>query len=142
MKFLDRSSIKRNIMTIYITTTLVTFAIVFYVLFSNWISTSDEILSTIAKDMNQTISIEFDGLIKLPQYINEVTEQQIKNGVMDFNNETVRDKFFVGLLSTHGSTPIYSISLGTEKGEYYGARRNKDNVVEIMKNNSETGGKS
>jgi diguanylate cyclase (GGDEF)-like protein/PAS domain S-box-containing protein len=142
VKFLDRSSIKRNIMTIYITTTLVTFAIVFYVLFSNWISTSDEILSTIAKDMNQTISIEFDGLIKLPQYINEVTEQQIKNGVMDFNNETVRDKFFVGLLSTHGSTPIYSISLGTEKGEYYGARRNKDNVVEIMKNNSETGGKS
>ena len=142
VKFLDRSSIKRNIMTIYITTTLVTFAIVFYVLFSNWIRTSDEILSTIAKDMNQTISIEFDGLVKLPQYINEVTEQQIKNGVMDFNNETVRDKFFVGLLSTHGSTPIYSISLGTEKGEYYGARRNKDNVVEIMKNNSETGGKS
>jgi diguanylate cyclase (GGDEF)-like protein/PAS domain S-box-containing protein len=142
VKFLDRSSIKRNIMTIYITTTLVTFAIVFYVLFSNWIRTSDEILSTIAKDMNQTISIEFDGLIKLPQYINELTEQQIKNGVMDFNNETVRDKFFVGLLSRHGSTPIYSISLGTEKGEYYGARRNKDNVVEIMKNNSETGGKS
>jgi len=32
VKFLDRSSIKRNIMTIYITTTLVTFAIVFYVL--------------------------------------------------------------------------------------------------------------
>ena len=142
VRFLNRTSIKRNIMTIYITTTLVTFAIVFYVLFSNWISTSDEILSTIAKDMNQTISIEFDGLVKLPQYINEVTEQQIKNGVMDFNNETVRDKFFVGLLSTHGSTPIYSISLGTEKGEYYGARRNKDNVVEIMKNNSETGGKS
>jgi len=142
VKFLDRSSIKRNIMTIYITTTLVTFAIVFYVLFSNWINTSDKILSTIAKDMNQAISIEFDRLIKMPKYINEVTEQQIKNGVMDFNNETVRDKFFVGLLSTHGSTPIYSISLGTEKGEYYGARRNKDNVVEIMKNNSETGGKS
>jgi len=118
VKFLDRSSIKRNIMTIYITTTLVTFAIVFYVLFSNWIRTSDEILSTIAKDMNQTISIEFDGLIKLPQYINELTEQQIKNGVMDFNNETVRDKFFVGLLSRHGSTPIYSISLALQKGNF------------------------
>lgn len=142
MSLQNRKSIKRNIITIYITTTLITFVIVYYVLFSNWITTSDEILSTIAKDMNQTISIEFEGFVKLPQYINEVTEQQIKNGVIDLNDETIRDKFFVGLLNTHGSTPIYSISLGTEKGEYYGARRNKDNVVEIMKNNSETGGKS
>ncbi len=142
VRFPKRRSIKKNIMTIYITTTLLTFGFVFYALFSNWISTSDELLSTIAKNMNQTISIEFEGLIKLPQYINEVAEQQIKNGVIDFNDEKIRDKFFVGLLNTHDSTPIYSISLGTEKGEYYGARRNKDNIVEIMKNNSETGGKS
>lgn len=142
VRFLNRSSIKRNIMTIYITTTLVTFAIVYYVLFSNWISTADGILSTIAKDMNQTIYGEFEGFVKLPQYLNEVTENQIRNGVLDFNDETIRDKFFVGLLSAHGSTPIYSISIGTEKGEYYGARRNKDNNVEIMKNNTDTGGKS
>ncbi|MBP9559575.1 MAG: diguanylate cyclase [Synergistaceae bacterium] len=129
-------------MTIYITTTLVTFAIVYYVLFSNWISTADGILSTIAKDMNQTIYGEFEGFVKLPQYLNEVTENQIRNGVLDFDDETIRDKFFVGLLSAHGSTPIYSISIGTEKGEYYGARRNKDNNVEIMKNNTDTGGKS
>ena len=62
--------------------------------------------------------------------------------MLDFDDETIRDKFFVGLLSAHGSTPIYSISIGTEKGEYYGARRNKDNNVEIMKNNTDTGGKS
>lgn len=142
VRFLNRSSIKRNIMTIYITTTLVTFAIVYYVLFSNWISTADGILSTIAKDMNQTIYGEFEGFVKLPQYLNEVTENQIRNGVLDFDDETIRDKFFVGLLSAHGSTPIYSISIGTEKGEYYGARRNKDNNVEIMKNNTDTGGKS
>ena len=142
VRFLNRRSIKRNIMTIYITTTLVTFAIVYYVLFSNWISTADGILSTIAKDMNQTIYGEFEGFVKLPQYLNEVTENQIRNGVLDFDDETIRDKFFVGLLSAHGSTPIYSISIGTEKGEYYGARRNKDNNVEIMKNNTDTGGKS
>ena len=70
VRFLNRRSIKRNIMTIYITTTLVTFAIVYYVLFSNWISTADGILSTIAKDMNQTIYGEFEGFVKLPQYLN------------------------------------------------------------------------
>lgn len=142
MNIINRLSIKNNIMAIYIATIIVTFTVVFYVLFSNWINTSEEILSSTAKDINQTIYLEFEGFVKLPQYINEVTEQQIKNGVIDFNDETIRDKFFVGLLRAHGSTPIYSISIGTEKGEYYGARRNKDNVVEIMKNNAATGGKS
>ena len=142
MNVINRLSIKNNIMAIYIATILVTFTVVYYVIFFNWVNTSDEILSTIAKDINQTIYIEFERLVKLPQYINEVTEQQIKNGVIDFNDETTRDKFFVGILRSHGSTPIYSISIGTEKGEYYGARRNKDNVVEIMKNNADTGGKS
>ncbi len=40
------------------------------------------------------------------------------------------------------AAPIYSISMGTEEGGYYGARRNKDNLVELMKNNAATGGKS
>ncbi|MFA6893121.1 MAG: hypothetical protein WCQ38_02600, partial [Synergistaceae bacterium] len=142
MSILKPMSIKNNIMAIYIIATLITFTVVYYVLFSNWINTTDDILSTIAKDMNETIYKEFDGFVKLPQYINEITEKQIQNSVIDFNDETTREKFFVGLLTAHGSTPIYSISMGTEKGEYYGARRNKNNEVEIMKNNTETGGKS
>lgn len=142
MDILKRVSIKKNIMALYITTTLVTFGIVYYLLFSNWINTADELLSVIARDMNETIYKEFDGFMKLPQYINEVTENQIHNGKLEFANEKIRENFFVGLLKMHSNTPIYSISIGTEKGEYYGARKNKDNFIEIMKNNAETGGKS
>lgn len=142
MSTLKQMSIKNNIMAIYITTILLTFTVVYYVLFSNWISTSNEILSSITKNMNQTIYIEFERFVKLPQLINEITEKQIRNGLIDFHDENARDKFFVSLLNANSDTPIYSISMGTEQGEYYGARRNKDNVVEIMKNNAETGGKS
>lgn len=142
MNIIKSFSIKKNIMAIYIVTTLITFGIVFYVLFSNWIETADNTLSSVAQDMNETIYRKFDAFIRLPRYINEITENQIRSGVIDFSNEVTRDKFFVGLLSAHGSTPIYSISVGTETGEYYGARRNKDNIIEIMKNNSDTGGKS
>ena len=142
MNIIKSFSIKKNIMALYIVTTLITFGIVFYVLFSNWIETADNTLSSVAQDMNETIYRKFDAFIRLPRYINEITENQIRSGVIDFSNEVTRDKFFVGLLSAHGSTPIYSISVGTETGEYYGARRNKDNIIEIMKNNSDTGGKS
>lgn len=142
MNILKRMSIKKNIMALYIATTLITFGVVYYVLFSNWIETADKTLSSVAQDMNNTIYKEFEGFIRLPRHLNEMTENQIRSGVLDFSDETTRDKFFVGLLSAHGSTPIYSISIGTEKGEYYGARRNTDNTVEIMKNNSETGGRS
>ena len=75
MDILKRVSIKKNIMALYITTTLITFGIVYYLLFSNWINTADELLSVIARDMNETIYKEFDGFMKLPQYINEVTEE-------------------------------------------------------------------
>ena len=142
MNILKKMSIKKNIMAIYIVTTIITFGVVYYVLFSNWTATADKILSSVAQDMNEMIYKEFEAFIKLPQYLNEVTENQIQSGVIDFTNEVTRDKFFVGLLRAHGSTPIYSISIGTESGEYYGARRNSDNIVEIMKNNSDTGGKS
>lgn len=139
---LENLSISKYITAIYITITLLTFVIITYVFFSNWTGTADKTLTSLAKEMNVAIFKELEGLVGLPQHINEVTKNQISNGVVDFSDEKTRDKLFVGLLRAHGSTPIYSISFGTEDGEYYGARRNKDNVVEIMKNSAETGGKS
>jgi len=37
---------------------------------------------------------------------------------------------------------VYSFSYGSEDGEYYGARRNESDEIELMVNNSETGGSS
>lgn len=142
MNILKRMSIKKNIMALYIATTLITFGVVNYVLFSNWIETADKTLSSVAQDMNNTIYKEFEGFIRLLRHLNEMTENQIRNGVMDIKDETTRDKFFVGLISAYKNTPIYSISIGTEKGEYYGARRNTDGTVEIMQNDHETGGRT
>lgn len=142
MNFLKRVSIKKSIMALYLITTLITFGIVYFLLFSNWISTTNDTLSTIANDMNEAIYKEFEGFMKQPQYINELAANHINNGELDLTNEKDLGKFFVGRLRMHLNTPIYSISMGTEKGEFYGARKNKDNVVEIMKNNAETGGKS
>jgi len=56
-------------------------------------------------------------------------------------DEKQRDRFFVGVLESH-SNEIYSFSYGTATGEYYGARRNESGVIEIMRNNAETGGNS
>ena len=73
MNILKKMSIKKNIMAIYIVTTIITFGVVYYVLFSNWTATADKILSSVAQDMNEMIYKEFEGFIQLPQHLNEIT---------------------------------------------------------------------
>ena len=85
------------------------------------------------------LSIQY--LMNTPLRINDDSQRLVKNGVVDFNHEKEREKFFVSVLQSN-SKDIYSFSYGTENGEYYGARRNEKGVIEIMKNDAETGGQS
>ena len=65
----------------------------------------------------------------------------IKNGIVDMNNPTERDAFFAGLIK-YSNEKIYSISYGLENGDYYGARRNRNNEIEIYRSNAKTNGHS
>lgn len=71
----------------------------------------------------------------------KVNHKIIENGILDLSDEKFRDKFFAGVLNSH-EDEIYSISYDTFNGEYYGARRNKNGDIEIMRNNASTGGNS
>ena len=63
----------------------------------------------------------------------------LQNGIVNYRNANERDQFFVGMLMAHGEE-IYSFSFGTADGEYYGARRNRDNVIEITRRKTAFGG--
>ena len=65
----------------------------------------------------------------------------MENDLIDISDQDKREKFFAGIISTHDDS-VYSIGYGTENGEYYGARRNGNNEIEIMRNDSSTGGSS
>lgn len=112
-----------------------------YLIFSNWFSSAKQTTESIAEDLNESIYNQIYSFMHVPEHINEVNHKIIENGILDLSDEILRDKFFIGVLNTHDDD-IYSFSYGNVDGEYYGARRNEKNVVEIMRNNAITGGNS
>ena len=90
---------------------------------------------------NKDILKKIEELINLPYVMNAINHNIIKNGIVDMNNQTERDAFFASVIKSSNEN-IYSISYGLENGDYYGARRNGNNDIEIYKSNAETNGHS
>lgn len=109
--------------------------------FSRWFSSAKQTTESIAGEMNEHIYNEIYSFLHVPEHINESNQKIIANGILDISDDTKRDKFFVGMLSSY-KDDIYSLGYGTANGEYYGARRNETGVIEIMNNNASTGGNS
>lgn len=140
-KTLKRFSIMNILISMFIIVLLVTVGSLGYIVFSNWTSSAKRVVNAIANDMDEKIYNKIDMLLSIPQNINEVNHKVIENNILNLSDEEAREKFFVGVLSAY-SKEIYSFSLGTANGEYYGARRNESGVIEIMKNNADTNGNS
>ena len=112
-----------------------------YIVFSSWFSSAKQTTESVAEEMNEYIYNQIYSYLHVPQQINESNYKIITNGILDLSEENQRDMFFVGVLSSY-EDKIYSFSYGTANGEYYGARRNENGVIEIMRNDAATGGNS
>lgn len=139
-----KKSISIRMMTIisFIILMSVTVSLIGYIIFSNWLSWADENITKMTEDMSTEIYHQIDTFIDVPQKINEANQGLIENGIVNIYDEVMREMFFVGVLKSNSSEAVYSFSYGTEKGEYYGARRNEKNEIEIMRNSSATDGRS
>lgn len=136
-----RKSIRLLISTSFIILIITVVSIISSIVFGNWKASINNTINKMQTEASQNIDKEIDNLIRIPNYINEVNQTNIKNNVVDIYNKDQREAFFAGvILSSSGE--IYSFSYGTEKGEYYGARRNIDNNIEIYRSDSTTGGHS
>ncbi len=133
-------SIRNIIIIVFITIMLTTVSAIGYIVFSKWLASADEMIKQLAEDMNAQIFSQVDSFAHNPQHINAANRLLIENGIIDLTNEIEREKFFVGVLESQSGEPVYSFSYGTENGEYYGARRNENNEIEIMRNNAATNG--
>ena len=134
-------SLKRSILLMFIISLFISVACYGTLIFTNWVSSAKKTTAHMAADINDEIYNRIDTFMRVPYHMNEVNYKVIENGILDWFDEKQRDRFFVGVLESH-SNSIYSFSYGTANGEYYGARRNENGVVEIMRNNAETGGNS
>ncbi|MDC7246723.1 MAG: diguanylate cyclase [Sphaerochaetaceae bacterium] len=132
----------RSVMTIvFLIIMLLSILSITTVLFSRWHSSAELSMRKITSSINQKIYQNIETFMEIPLQVNQSNEKLISGGILNIENEIMRERFFVGTLTTLDEQ-IYSFSYGTEDGEYYGARRNPDGVIEIMRNNESTKGES
>jgi len=114
-----------------------TVAMISYIIFFNWLSSANKTFKEMTQNMNFDILEKVDEFMNVPLNINKTNQDLIKNDIIDFSDVRAREAFFVNVLGTQRSN-IYSFSYGLETGEYYGARRNENYTIEIIRNNADT----
>lgn len=139
---MKNASINIKIFILFIIILLGTIIGTGYIPYSNWSNLVDQTTEKAAKNLNDQIIDEIDVFVRDAKHLVRMNKGILERGIIDIHNEAVREQFFTNALSGFDSEGIYSFSYGTESGEYYGARKNEKNVIEMMKNNEETYGRS
>lgn len=134
-------SIRNRILLIFIISLFISISCYGTVVFTNWIASAKKTAARISGDLNEDINNQVLDFMLAPYQINELNHHVIVNKMIDFADAIQRDRYFALILNTH-SQEIYSLGYGTADGAYYGARRNEQGAVEIMRNNADTGGNS
>src|SRR4051794_35852526 len=135
------SSIRGIISISFIVLMVSTLLTIGYIIFSSWNASSEDIILKMENSSSKDILKEIEELIDLPYSMNAINHNIIESGIVDMNNPAERDAYFANVIKSSDEN-IYSISYGLENGEYYGARRNENNNIEIYKSNAETNGHS
>jgi diguanylate cyclase (GGDEF)-like protein/PAS domain S-box-containing protein len=136
-----KGSSQRNLTLVFLYLTLLTVLLSGIVVFFNWYASTQAMIIRMSEAMNSAMLSQVDEFLSLPQQANAQVRALLESGLVDLEDPEARDKLFTGQLQAQASD-IYSFSLGTADGEYYGTRRNAAGELEIMRNNAETGGAS
>ncbi|MDM5332923.1 ATP-binding protein [Ureibacillus composti] len=135
------SSIRRIIIISFIVLMVSTLLIIGYIVFSSWKTSVDNIIVKMENSTNQKILQEIDHLLYLPYFLNTSSHNLIENGIVDIDDPSERDAFLVNAIQSSNKN-IYSVSYGLENGDFYGARRDENNEIELYRSNEETHGHS
>lgn len=134
-------SIKSTVITVFVLVMAVAAASIAYLIFSRWYSSAESTVMGIADSINTQIHSQIVTFMEEPVFISESNHKLFRDGILDIHDVKQRERYFVGALGSFGEE-IYSFSYGSADGEYHGARRNEDGVIEIMRNDASTGGQS
>ena len=110
-------------------------------IFSAWKNSIQKTINELEYEVNDGVVKEIDELIWIPRFMNELNFYSMLNESVNEANPEEINSFFAGIIKA-SREEIYSISYGRENGDYYGARRNANNEIEIYRCNAETNGHS
>ncbi len=131
-------SIRQGVILVSIIVLTIAILTIGSVVFANWISSARMMAERFALGANKDAIKAIDAFLDEPLHINIVTGRIIDEGLVDFSDADIRDRFLTGVLLTH-ITDITSYTVGLETGEIYGARRKADGEIEVLTNNEGTG---
>lgn len=146
-KLINMKNFKRNIsiravmIIVFLVSMVISMGSIGYLVFRSWFYSANQTTEDIAAEMNGYIYNQIYNYLHVPEQINEFNHKIIANEILDMSDENLRDKFFVGVLKSY-EDEIYSFSYANINGDYYGARRTADGEIQIIKNDSSTGGNS
>lgn len=135
-------SIQTLIIISFIIIILTTSLLIGYIIFKGWLGLADRSIKQTLSHVDKEILSQVNQFIDIPIHLLEVNKELISQGVIDLNDQNQRESFFTSVLANHSQDIIYSFSFGSSNGNYYGARRNLSNKIEIMRNNQATAGHS
>ncbi len=134
-------SIRFLISASFVILMVITLIAISTIIFTSWDKSSDSIIEKMENDASKDIVNELDTLLHVPININEMNQKIIENEMLDLTDKEVRDIYFASILQSSDSE-IYSFKYGLENGDFYGARRNADDDIEIYRSTAETNGHS
>ena len=134
-------SIRFLISASFVILMVITLIAISTIIFTSWDKSSDSIIEKMENDASKDIVNEIDNLLHVPTNINEMNQKIIENEMLDLTDKEVRDIYFASILQSSDSE-IYSFKYGLENGDFYGARRNADDDIEIYRSTGDTNGHS
>ncbi len=134
-------SIRNSILLVSVLCMLLSVFCISALIFMNWMNSAEQTAELMSNDLNHEVVMDIDSMLQVPYHICEVNKPLLEYGIVNLADAKERDQYFVNVLLEHNED-VYSFSFGTASGEYYGARRNAENEIEIMVNNAETQGTS
>lgn len=135
-------SIKTIIYASFIFVMVITIIAIGHVTYSSWMQSIEETTEKNINTINNQIIEQIDIFLGDAKHLNINNRGLLENKVVDINDQVTRERLFVNALKNFPGQGIYSFSYGSKDGDYYGARKNQEGAIEIMRNNKESQGHS
>lgn len=126
-----RQSIIKTLNISYLILSLTTLIIVSSVLLFAWMISNNHLLDTLQQEAQTYLLDDVEDVLASPIHIISFGQDMVKTGNVDVSVPENRNPYFVSVLK-NAPSHIYSYSLGTTAGYYYGARRSMNDSFEIM----------
>ena len=100
----------------------------------------DSVLREMSQSMLEQVKLQLDNKFTEANKLNEINIDSFKSEVFNIEDQIGRERYFANLLKNFPDVAMTYV--GLNDGSFYGARRNIDGNIQVVRNNKMTNGAS